>query len=556
MNMTDYEETRRTFRLHVPPDFNFTRDVVGGWARSDPSRTALVAVDPAGEGRRVFSFADLSKASNRVANALTGAGAGVGERAFVMLPRIPEWYELLLGMFRHGTIPMPATTLCTPRDIEYRIDRAEASIAVTDGEGAAKVEEVRDRCPTLQHLIVVGPPDAVPGPGWITYRDLVEPASDAEPDGRPTAAGDPLLIYFTSGTVAYPKMVLHTHASYGIGHELTARFWQDLTPDDVHWTVSDTGWAKAAWGKLFGQWKLGAAVFLWDQRGKLDPDLALRVLAGSDVTTFCAPPTLFRAFVLLDLSRYDLSRVRHSVSAGEPLNPEVIKVWKEATGTTIYDGYGQTETVNLVANFPCLPVKPGSMGRPVPTFDVDVVSDDGERLPPGQEGSIAVALTPERPVGLMQEYWRDPEATAAAMRDGWYHTGDRAAKDEDGYLWFVGRSDDVIISASYRIGPFEVESALVEHPAVAESAVVGKPDPDRTNIVKAFVVLAPGNAPSDALARELQEHCKRVTAPYKYPREVEFVAELPKTISGKIRRVELRERAGATRGREPGHPSG
>ncbi len=546
MNMRDYEATRRTFRLDVPGDFNATRDVVGAWARSEPSKVALVAVDPGGGNRREFTFGDLARAGNRVANALRGLGVEAGERAFVMLPRIPEWYELLLGMVLHGTIPMPATVLCTPRDIEYRVNRADASIVVTDPEGAAKVEEIRDRCPTLRHLIVVGPPEAKPGPGWTTYPDLIEPAADAEPDGRPTSAVDPLLIYFTSGTVAYPKMVLHTHASYGIGHELTARFWQDLNPSDLHWTISDTGWAKAAWGMLFGQWRLGASVFLWDQRGKLDPDLALRVLAGSGVTTFCAPPTLFRAFVLLDLSTYHLSRVRHSVSAGEPLNPEVIKVWKEATGTTIYDGYGQTETVNLVANFPCLPVKPGSMGRPVPTLDVDVVSDEGERLPPDTEGNIAVALMPERPIGLMQEYWREPEATAAAMRDGWYYTRDRATRDEDGYLWFVGRDDDVIISASYRIGPFEVESALVEHPAVAESAVVGKPDPDRTNIVKAFVVLAPGYEGSGELVRDLQDHCKRVTAPYKYPREIEFVSELPKTISGKIRRVELRGREAAS----------
>ena len=279
----------------------------------------------------------------------------------------------------------------------------------------------------------------------------------------------------------------------GAGHEITARFWQDLTPADLHWTFSDTGWAKAAWGKLFGQWRMGASVFLWDQRGKLDPELCLRVLERSGVTTFCAPPTLFRAFVQLDLGAFDLARVRHTVSAGEPLNPEVIRAWREATGTTIYDGYGQTETVNLVANFPCLEVRPGSMGKPTPGNDVDVVSDDGVRLGPGEEGNIALATEPERPVGLMQGYWRDDDANAEVFHDGWYFTGDRAVKDEDGYLWFVSRSDDVIISASYRIGPFEVESALVEHPAVAESAVVGKPDPDRTSIVKAFVVLAPGH---------------------------------------------------------------
>jgi len=540
MNMTDYEETRRNFRLVVPENFNYTRDVVGAWAKREPDKVALVAVDPTGENRRQFSFADMWRASNRVANALSGLGIGSGERAFVMLPRIPEWYEVLLGMFRHGTVPMPATILCTPRDIEYRVTRSEATVAVTDAEGATKVEEVLDRCPTLKHLIVID--ERLPSASWMTYRGILEHASEAEPDGRPTSKDDPLLIYFTSGTVAYPKMVLHTHASCGAGHEITARFWQDLTPADLHWTISDTGWAKAAWGKLFGQWKMGAAIFLWDQLGKFDPELGLRVLERSGVTTFCAPPTLFRSFVLLDLPRFDLSRVRHSVSAGEPLNPEVIKVWKEATGTTIHDGYGQTETVNIVANYPCVPIKPGSMGKPTPTFDVDIVDDDGNRLGVGEEGHIAVRTDPERPIGLMKEYWKDEEATASVFRDGWYYTGDRGARDEDGYLWFVGRADDVIISASYRIGPFEVESALVEHVAVAESAVVAKPDPERSSIVKAFVVLTVGHQPSDELVKELQDHVKKVTAPYKYPREIEFVSELPKTISGKIRRVELRER--------------
>jgi acyl-coenzyme A synthetase/AMP-(fatty) acid ligase len=337
-------------------------------------------------------------------------------------------------------------------------------------------------------------------------------------------------------------MVLHTRASLGIGHEITARFWQDLKPTDLHWTVSDFGWAKAAWGKLFGQWALGAANFLWDVRGKPDFDLMLRLIGEHGVTTFCAPPTVYRALVLLDLARYDWSRLRHCVSAGEPLNPEVIKVWRQATGLTVYDGYGQTETVNLLANFRCMEVRPGSMGKPTPGFDVVVVDEDGKVLGAGEEGHVAVRVRPQRPVGLFTGYWRDPEATAAAFRGDFYYTGDRAEVDEDGYFWFVGRSDDVILSAAYRIGPFEVESALVEHPAVAEAAVVGKPDQQRGQIVKAFVVCAPGHEPSDELARELQEHCKRVTAPYKYPREVEFTDELPKTISGKIRRVELRER--------------
>jgi acyl-coenzyme A synthetase/AMP-(fatty) acid ligase len=338
-------------------------------------------------------------------------------------------------------------------------------------------------------------------------------------------------------------MVLHTQASYGIGHEITARFWMDLHEGDLHWTFSDTGWAKAAWGLLFGQFRLGAAVFLWDQRGKPDLRRMLSLLGEHRITTFCAPPTVFRALVLDDLSRFDWSSLRHVVSAGEPLNPEVMRAWREPTGLRIHDGYGQTETVNLVANYRCLPIREGSMGKPTPGFDVRIVDDAGAVLPPGETGHIGVRIAPERPVGLFREYHRDPRATAASRIGDFYDTGDLASCDEDGYLWFVGRADDVITSSAYRIGPFEVESALVEHRAVAEAAVVGKPDELRGEIVKAYVALKPGYEPSDALARELQAHVKRLTAPYKYPREVEFVDELPKTVSGKIRRVELRERA-------------
>ncbi|MGZ8620824.1 MAG: AMP-binding protein, partial [Actinomycetota bacterium] len=303
-----------------------------------------------------------------------------------------------------------------------------------------------------------------------------------------------------------------------------------------------TGWAKAAWGKLFGQWRMGAAVFLWDLRGKPNFERMLRLIGEHGVTTFCAPPTVFRAFVQLDLAGFDLRSLRHVVSAGEPLNPEVIERWRAGTGLTIYDGYGQTETVNLVANYPCVPVREGSMGKPTPGFDIEITDDEGTPLGPGEEGHITVRVRPDRPVGLFKEYWRDPAATAAAFAGDRYFTGDKAYADEDGYLWFVGRADDVITSSAYRIGPFEVESALLTHPSVVEAAVVGKPDPMRGEIVKAFVTLASGVEPSDDLVRELQAHCKQVTAPYKYPREIEFLPELPKTISGKIRRVELRER--------------
>lgn len=538
-NMTDYEETRRTFSLEVPERFNYARDVVDAWAACDPGKLALLSVNASGSEAHPYSFVDVSRLSNRVANYLAAQGVGRGDPVFVMLPRIPEWHLALLGCIKLGAVPMPGTELLTARDIEYRIGKAEAVAAITDLEGAAKVDEVRERCPSLSVRVCVG---ERPDGGWSSWQEGVEAASDAAPDPVPTTADDPMLVYFTSGTTGYPKMVVHTQASYGIGHEVTARFWQDLKPTDLHWTFSDTGWAKAAWGKLFGQWWIGAAVFLWDVQGKPNFDRMLRLICEHGVTTFCAPPTVFRAAVLMDLAGYRFDRLRHVVSAGEPLNPEVIKVWRDATGHTIYDGYGQTETVNIVANYRCMPVREGSMGKPTPGFDVAVIDEDGSALGAGETGHIAVRVKPERPVGLFKEYRRDPDATAGSFRGDWYYTGDLAWADEDGYLWFVGRADDVITSSAYRIGPFEVESAIVEHRAVAEAAVVGKPDPLRGEIVKAFVALKPGYEPSDELARDIQEHVKRVTAPYKYPREIEFVAELPKTVSGKIRRVELRRR--------------
>jgi acyl-coenzyme A synthetase/AMP-(fatty) acid ligase len=537
-NMTDYGSTYRSFRLEVPDRFNFARDVVDAWAARSPDKVALVAVGPDGGEARTFSFLDLSRWSNRVANLLLAADVRSGDRVSTLLPRIPEWYAVMLGCIKIGAVPMPGTPLLTAGDLRYRIGRADASVAITDEAGVEKIDAVVDECPSLTTRIAVG----TGGDGWLNFERGVDRASDAAPDVEPTRADDPLLIYFTSGTTSYPKMVLHSHASYGIGHEITARFWQDLHATDLHWTISDTGWAKAAWGKLFGQWRIGAAVFLWDLRGKPDYELLLQLIEEQRVTTFCAPPTVLRTLVQLDLRRHDWSALRHCVSAGEPLNPEVIEVWREATGLTILDGYGQTETVNVLANFRCLDVRPGSAGKPTPGFDVQVVDDDGAPLPAGDEGHIAIRVAPERPVGLFRGYWRDEEATRDAFRGDWYFTGDRARVDEDGYFWFVGRDDDVIKSSGYRIGPFEVESALVEHAAVAEAAVVGKPDRARGQIVKAFVVLAPGFEESPELAAALQDHVKRVTAPYKYPREIEFVPDLPKTVSGKIRRVELRER--------------
>ena len=534
-NMTDYEQTVREFKLEVPERFNFARDVIGKWAQ-DPEKLAMHWLGAAGEERRL-TFAEFAERSDRFARFLQDQGVRPGDRVMVQLPRVPAWWEVLLGCFKAGAVAVPGTVLLTPKDIHYRTTLAEGVAYVCDADNAAKVDQVKAECPSLKTLIQV---DGEAKDGWLDYERVMSAAERgfATVDTR---ASDPALIYFTSGTVGNPKMVLHTHASYPIGHVITGRFWLDLRSDDLHLNLSETGWAKAAWSSFFGPWNMGAALFVQDARGKFNAAETLQLLENYPITTFCAPPTAYRMLVLEDLTRYRTS-LRWCVGAGEPLNPEVIETWHRGTGHLIRDGYGQTETVLLCGNYPSLEVRPGSMGKPSPGMPVAVIDDDGQVLGPDNEGDIAVRYRPERPVGLFQEYWKNPAATEASRRGDWYVTGDRAYVDRDGYFWFVGRADDVIISAGYRIGPFEVESALVEHPAVAEAAVVGKGDPMRGTIVKAYVILAPGHEGSEQLAGELQDHVKKVTAPYKYPREIEFVSELPKTISGKIRRVELRAR--------------
>ncbi|HAA94739.1 MAG TPA: acyl-CoA synthetase [Dehalococcoidia bacterium] len=534
--MPDYEKGLQDHYLDVPEFFNFGFDIVDKWA-DDRTKLALLSVDHSGENAQHHTFWDLKILSNKFANVLRGRGIKKGDRVFIMLPQVAEWYVAMLGLMKLGALPMPGTALLTPKDIEYRIQTGEAVMAITDDENAAKVEEAAGACPSLEHLLMMSGEKR----GWVSYNQEMSGASPVLEDVEPTRSDDPLLIYFTSGTVGYPKMVLHTQASCAIGHIISAKYWHDLKDTDLIWTLSDTGWAKAAYGKLFGQWTLGAAVMQHDAHGRFDAPLTLRLLEQYGVTVFCAPPTAYRMMVLEDLSRYDLDGLRHCTGAGEPLNPEVMKQWEDSTGQVIYDGYGQTETVLLAGNFRCNEVRPGSMGKPAPGVTIGVVDEQGNEVPTGEEGQIAVKIKPERPVGLFQEYWRDAEAMERSFLDEWYLTGDKAYRDEDGYLWFVGRADDVIISAGYRIGPFEVESALIEHPAVAESAVVASPDPVRGEIVKAFVILAPDYVASDELVVSLQDHVRTTTAPYKYPRAVEFVTELPKTVSGKIRRVELRQ---------------
>ncbi|MEW6424010.1 MAG: AMP-binding protein [Bacillota bacterium] len=533
-NMTDYDKTYAEFKWEVPEYFNFAGDIIDKWAQ-DPNKLAMWWVDDAGNEVKK-TFLDFSIASKKFANVLTQQGVKRGDVVIVMLPRYIAWWEIFIACLRMGALIAPATTQLTPKDIQYRVNTAEAVCFITDNANAPKLEEVQAECPTLKVKIVVGGTRD----GWLAYEEAMAAASGEFETAR-TRSDEDAIIYFTSGTVGYPKMTLHTHSSYPIGHMITGKFWTDLKPEDLHWNLSDTGWAKAAWSSFFGPWYCGAAQFVHHSM-RFDPRRTLELLQKYPITTLCGAPTNYRMMVLEDLSQYSFPTLRHCVGAGEPLNPEVIEVWKKAFGLTIRDGYGQTETVLLCGNFPPIEPRYGSMGKPSPGFDVQIIDENGNILPPNTEGDVAVRVKPERPVGLFKEYWKDPERTASVYRGDWYVTGDRAYKDEDGYLWFVGRADDVILTSGYRIGPFEVESALIEHPAVAESAVVSSPDEVRGEVVKAFVILAPGYQPSDELVKELQEHVKKVTAPYKYPRKIEFVDSLPKTISGKIRRVELRER--------------
>ncbi|WP_321508612.1 AMP-binding protein [uncultured Methanoregula sp.] len=534
-----YEKMCETFTIDVPEYYNFGFDVIDAWAKKDRNKLAMIWVDQHG-GEKKYSFLDLKNLSNQAANVLLKYGINKGDRILIMLPRIPEWWIFVIALIKLGAVLAPCPTMLTARDLKYRVNKGKFRMIITDLENTEKVEEICNECPTLSCRFVVDGERK----GWASWPyELLYPAPVSHhavsiPDTRKTKSSDPMLIYFTSGTTGEPKMVLHDH-SYPLGHIITARLWQDLRHNDLHFTVSDTGWAKAAWGKIFGQWIEGACIFVCNFTGKFQATEVLPLLDKYQITTFCCPPTIYRMLILADLDRFDLSSLRHCCSAGEPLNPEVIRVWKEGTGLTIREGYGQSETVCCVAQFPCIEPRPGSMGKPSPGWTVGIHNDDGKPVPSGEEGRLAIRCDP-RPPGLIREYIENPEENKKSFVNGWYYTGDKVYSDDDGYFWFVGRDDDVIKSSGYRIGPFEVESALIEHPAVQEAAVVGSPDRIRGLIVKAFVVLNAGFEPSESLVRELKTYVKKTTAPYKYPREIEFVTSLPKTISGKIKRNELR----------------
>ena len=531
----DYASARDTYTLDIPDHFNFAFDVLDARAR-DADKDALLAIDVAAGTRRAVRYSELADTSARFAQALMALGLERGDAACVVIGRQPEWHMVLFGCMKAGVISMPGTNLLTAKDIAYRINQAGAKAVIVSPQHVEKVEEIRGDCPTLQHLIVVGDASG----DWHSFDMLCagQDGSLTADDVAPFKASDTMMIYFTSGTTALPKMVPRDFG-YALAHAATALFWMDLRDSDMHWTLTDTGWAKAAWGMLFPQMLTGCTTVLYDAPG-MDAEAHLNLIGELGVTTFCAPPTVYRLFAQQDLSNYDLSRLRRCLGAGEPLNPEVIRYWEQHTGTVIADGYGQTETINIVANFPGVETRFGSMGKPVPGQHVDVVDDDGNVLPNDEVGHIALRAGEEWPNGLFHGYLKDGALITDSFRNGWYYTGDTAYRDADGYLWFVGRSDDLISSAGYRISPFEVESALLEHAAVVESAVVGVPDDTRGQRVKAFIVLAEGTEASDALVQDIQDFCKNLTAPYKYPREIEFVASLPKTISGKIRRVELR----------------
>jgi acyl-coenzyme A synthetase/AMP-(fatty) acid ligase len=528
--MNSYDQLRRDFRWNTPAQFNFGATVDSFAAH--PSRVALLWEDQSGNRSRL-TFADIRNQSNRIANLLTDLGIRRGDPVMIVLPRLTMWQSVYIGALKAGAIVVPCVSMLREKDLVYRANHSGARAIIAGFDSADLVSDLRSQCPTLAQYLLVGAART----GWASIQEAMQSAS---PEFQPldTRGDEPAICYYTSGTTKEPKAVLHGHA-YTWAHQFTGSLWLGLKPGDRHWTTSDTGWAKAAYGVLFGPWMNGITTLMYN--GRFEPKKQLELLKRYGITSFCAPPTEYRMLVKEDLASHQLPALRHCAGAGEPLNPEVIEIWRQHLGLLIHDGYGQTETALLAANLPGMAIRPGSMGRPFPGIELSIVDENLREVATGDTGQVAVRVRPEKPPSIMLEYWKNPDENAAAFQGDFYLTGDNAYCDADGYLWFVGRADDVIGSAGYRIGPFEVESALLEHPAVMESAVVASPDPDRGSIVKAFVRLKPGTERSEALATELQDHVKRITAPYKYPREIEFVDDLPKTVSGKIRRVELRQ---------------
>ena len=537
---TSQEDYARNLEFIIPEHFNFAYDVMDKWAEEKPDKLALLWTNDEGDCRR-FSFADLKELSDRAAAYFLSLGISRGDMVMLILKRRYEFWISMLALHKIGAVAIPATHMLTTHDIVYRNNRASVKAIICAGEEyiMEQVAASRAESPTLETLVSIGPKQAE------GFHDWHKEWNDAPQFVRPAVPNDnddTMLMYFTSGTSGEPKMVAHNFL-YAMGHLTTGVYWHNLAEDSIHLTVADTGWGKAVWGKFYGQWFAGAAVFVFDHE-KFTADKILRQIEQYHITSFCAPPTVYRFLIHEDFSRYDLSSLRYCCTAGEALNPAVFDKFKELTGISLMEGFGQTETTMTLGTMPWTKPKPGSMGLPNPQYDIDLIKPDGTPCEDGEKGEIVVRTVKGTPVGLFKYYYRDEELTNSVWSDGLYHTGDVAWRDEDGYYWFEGRIDDVIKSSGYRIGPFEVESALMTHPAVVECAITGVPDEIRGMVVKATVVLHNDwkAKAGDDLIKELQNHVKHVTAPYKYPRIIEFVDELPKTISGKIRRVEIREK--------------
>ncbi len=528
------------YSLNIPEDFNFAYDIVDEMARREPEKTALVWCNEAGE-EHTFTFGDIKRYSDKTANYLTSLGVRKGDLVMLVLKRHYQFWFSIVALEKIGAVAIPGTALLTAKDFEYRFNMAgiKGIVCTADGETAASVDAAAAKSPSLSVKVIVNGERA----GWHSFAKGVEAAQErwSRPQGADAlSVYENMLMYFTSGTSGMPKLVAHDH-TYALAHLATAKHWLNVGPDSLHLTVAETGWGKAVWGKLYGQWIMEAAVFVYDF-DKFDPSALLQKIEQYHITSFCAPPTIYRFFIKQGMEGYDLSSLRYACIAGEALNPEVYDRFYQNTGLKLMEAFGQTESTVLIANLRGMEPKPGSMGKPAPLYHVDILDEDGSSVPTGEVGEICVQGEYEHTPGLFRGYFRDEERTRAVWHDGWYHTGDTAWRDEDGYFWYVGRTDDVIKSSGYRIGPFEIESVLMKHPAVLECAITGAPDPIRGQVVKASIVLMKGYAPSEKLAQELKDFVKHQTAPYKYPRVVEFLPELPKTISGKIRRVELRER--------------
>jgi acetyl-CoA synthetase len=546
-NLVDYEKTYREFKWEVPEYYNFGFDGIDRWAE-DRTKLALISVDDTGLHAVRHTFYDLMRLSDQFANVLLTMGIKKGDRVLLMLPRIPEWYVAMMGMIKLGVVPMPTSVLVTSEDVKFRLNQSGAILAITTLEEVTKIAEVKHECPSIRQAIVVGGRCH----GWTEYEGAMNSASPKL--NRKGVAGtkstDPLLIFFTSGTESYPKMVLHTHA-YPLAHIVTAKYVDDLRSTDLHMAVADTGWAKTAFGKLFGQWICGAAVLQRNPVGGFNPKITLGVIERFGVTTFCASPSVYRMLIQEDLRGFDLENLRFSLCAGEPLTPEIVKAWKEGTRLDLYEFYGQSETVALLANFRCKPIKYGSIGLPTPGHTMAVVDEEGREMPPLTEGYVALKIKPERPPGLMLEYWKNPQAMARAFRGDWYFTGDKAYRDEEGYFWFIGRDKEIIKSAGQNVAPLEIEKILLEHPAVMEAAVIGIPEEGVGERIKAFVALRSPHSPSEDLSRELLGYLGQRLESRRCPGEVEFLKELPKTTTGKIRRAELKSRETERRGSRP-----